>query len=575
MSVIDQLQQNLGFEAEGSSFYDLLRSPKLLLVPIVVVLLFMFVGPMVILVLFSLQSGNELSLNPATWTVESYAEFIGGMLSGSGVYGQVLSTTVMISVGTVLLTLVVSFPAAYALSRKIRRFKTALLIALILPLLTSVTMRMLGWVMFLMEGGVLTGILSPLGITPGSYLYQESTIILGTVYVYLPFMLFPIYLSMLSISESLYTASTDLGASRFKIFKDIVLPMSKPGIVIGSLFVFVLSLGASVESELLGGGSAFTMASNIQYSFGVAQNFPLGSVQAVSLLVIAGGGGTYILSNLDLEDIAEQSQSIAGHTASSNSRLESAVWYGYVLLVVLFLMIPIVSIIVASTHADRVFALPYEFTFDWYQKAISNGTVRNAVINTLQIAVPVTLLSTIIGTMAAIGYTRYTFRGQGLLKIFVLLPIFFPLLLIGLGMSMWSNTIGFGNGIFQTIVGELVWISPIVMFVVSITALGVDPNIEEAARDLGASTTKLYREITFPLIADGVIAGAIFAFILSWNNYYIASYMSGANILVTTWIQSRLTQGFSALVPGVAAVLFYISLFGVLIAFGVKTLLSK
>jgi spermidine/putrescine transport system permease protein len=137
-------------------------------------------------------------------------------------------------------------------------------------------------------------------------------------------------------------------------------------------------------------------------------------------------------------------------------------------------------------------------------------------------------------------------------------------------MSMWTSTIGFGYGIVQTIVGETVWIAPIVMFVVSITALGIDPDLEEAARDLGASTTKLYRDVILPLIADGVVAGAIFAFVLSWNNYYIASYLSGPNILVTTWIHSRLTQGFSALVPAVAAVLFYVSLVALVVAIGIE-----
>jgi ABC-type spermidine/putrescine transport system permease subunit II len=217
-----------------------------------------------------------------------------------------------------------------------------------------------------------------------------------------------------------------------------------------------------------------------------------------------------------------------------------------------------------------VFGLPYEFTLDWYSQVLGNGTIHSAVLNTLKIAVPVTVISTVVGTAAAIGYTRYTFRGQGLFKIFVLLPVFFPLLIIGLGMSMWSNVIGFGNGILQTIVGEVVWISPIVMFVVSITALGIDPDLEQAARDLGAGTRKLYLDVILPLIANGVIAGAIFAFVLSWNNYYIASYMSGSNILVTTWIHSRLTQGFSSLVPAVAAVLFYVSLIALLAAVAVE-----
>jgi ABC-type spermidine/putrescine transport system permease subunit II len=567
MSTIDQLKRSLGGQSGNFSLFETLRSPRLLLVPISVLLLFMFVGPMVILVLFSLQSGNTLSLNPATWTIASYVEFLSKMVSGSGVYGTVLSTTVYISVLTVVFSLLIGYPAAYALSRKIHRYKVVLIALIILPLLTSVTMRMLGWVMFLMKDGVLFSILSVFGYTPPSLLYKNSTILLGTTYTYLPFMLFPIYLSMLSISESLYTASEDLGASRFKLFKDVVWPMSKPGVVIGSLFVFSLSLGASVESELLGGGSAYTMATNIGYSFGVAQNFPLGSVQAVSLLLIAGFSGIYILRRLDLEEIAARSSGGAGHASIQQSRTENVVWYGYIGLVTLFLMLPMIAILVASTHDARVFGLPYNFTLDWYRQAITSGSVQSAIANTLRIAVPVTILSTIVGTSAAIGYTRYEFKGREWFKIFALLPIFFPLLIIGLGMSMWSNAIGFGNGIPQTIVAEMVWISPIVMFVVSITALGIDPNIEEAARDLGASTTKLYKDVTLPLLADGIVSGAIFAFVLSWNNYHIASYMSGANTIITTWIHSRLTQGFSALVPGVAGVLFFISSLAVVAAF--------
>ncbi len=565
MSAIDRIRRNMDFSGRTAAVSDLIRSPLALVSPLIILLISMFFGPMLILILFSIQPGNDLSLNPLAWTIDNYTTFVTKIVSGSGIYDVVLTTTTFISVVTVILTLVISFPAAYALARKINRFHTTILISLILPLLTSITIRMLGWVMFLMKDGVLASALGVLGLSYNSILYQESTVMLGTIYVYLPFMLFPIYLSMLSIPESVYTAASDLGASKFKIFKDIILPLTKPGIVIGSLFVFVLSLGASVESELLGGGQTFTMASNIKFSFGVAQDFPLGSVQAVSLLIIAGGSGVYILRNIDLADIAQRDGSSNEYSSSPNSRVENALWYGYTLLVTLFLFLPMTAIIIASTYDGRVFAFPYEFTLEWYAQVLDNGTIRNAIINTLQIALPVTAISTAIGTAAAIGYARFSFPGRDLFKIVALLPIFFPLLLIGLGMSLWSNAIGFGNGITQTIIAEVVWIAPIVMFVVSITALSIDPELEDAARDLGAGTIKLYYDVILPLIADGVIAGAIFAFILSWNNYYIASYMSGSNILVTTWVHSRLTQGFSSLVPAVAAVLFYISLIAAII----------
>ena len=137
MSVIDQLRRDLDSGSGVGRLYRAVDIPHVLVAPIVAVLLFMFVGPMAILVLFSVQSGNEIALNPATWTLASYVEFVTGMVTGSGVYGQVLTTTTLISVSTVVLTLVFSFPAAYALARKIHRFKTALLVALILPLLNQ------------------------------------------------------------------------------------------------------------------------------------------------------------------------------------------------------------------------------------------------------------------------------------------------------------------------------------------------------------------------------------------------------------------------------------------------------
>jgi spermidine/putrescine transport system permease protein len=89
--------------------------------------------------------------------------------------------------------------------------------------------------------------------------------------------------------------------------------------------------------------------------------------------------------------------------------------------------------------------------------------------------------------------------------------------------------------------------------------LGIDTSLEDAARDLGADTIKIYRDVVFPLIVDCVVE-AILAFVLSWVNYYIASYMSGSNVLIMTWIHGRLTQRFSSLVPAVAAILFYVSL---------------
>ena len=308
MSTGDSLRTRMGrLTGPDSAVRDLVSPPGILLAPMSVLLLVMFVGPMVAIVVFSFQTGNSIVPNPLEWSIATYEEVVGGMVSGEGVYGDVLANTVAVSLTTTALTLVLSYPAAYALARRIKRYKLVFLMLLVIPLFTSVNIRVFGWALFLVQNGVLDSIVGLVGIEEyASLMYQRSTIILGTTYVYLPFMLFPIYLSMLSIDDATIEAAQDLGASNYTLFRTILLPLSKPGIVIGSLFVFVLSLGANVEAELLGGGSIFTMASNIQYSFGYSQNWPLGSTQAVGLLIITVVSGIVILRMIDLREIAER-----------------------------------------------------------------------------------------------------------------------------------------------------------------------------------------------------------------------------------------------------------------------------
>jgi len=308
MSTIDTLRGRIGAATESDNpLVALVRPPYVLLLPLAVLLLVMFVGPMLAIVVFSVQSANSISLDPSMWTAEHYAEIIGGMVSGGGVYGDVLVNTAAVSAVTTAVTLVFSYPAAYALARKINRYKTVFLLVLIIPLFTSVNIRVFGWALFLVKNGVLDSVVSLFGVSNyPSMMYQRWTIILGTTYVYMPFMLFPIYLSLLSVEDETIAAARDLGATRWTLFRKIILPLSRPGVIIGSLFVFILSLGADVEAQILGGGSIFTMASNINYSFGYSQNWPLGSAQAVGLLIITLVCGVIILRTIDLKEIASR-----------------------------------------------------------------------------------------------------------------------------------------------------------------------------------------------------------------------------------------------------------------------------
>jgi len=179
---------------------------------------------------------------------------------------------------------------------------------LIIPLFTSVNIRVFGWALFLVKNGVLDSIVSLFGVSNyPTLMYQRSTIILGTVYVYLPFMLFPIYLSILSIDDATFEAANDpQGDQGDRVPEDPVadeLPGRRHRVAVR---VRPQPPGADVEAKILGGGSIFTMASNIQYSFGYSQNWPLGSAQAIGLLLITVVAGIIILRTIDLQEIASR-----------------------------------------------------------------------------------------------------------------------------------------------------------------------------------------------------------------------------------------------------------------------------
>jgi spermidine/putrescine transport system permease protein len=174
----------------------------------------------------------------------------------------------------------------------------------VLPLFVSESVRLYGWVLFFVKGGVLLGTLkSVFGIDLDSVLFTPSMIIFGMCYTYLPFMLFPMSLGISMVPSDLVDAARDLGASRLQIFREVEIPLAMPGIVIGSLLTFVLSVGAIAEAKVLGGQSVIPVAHDIEIAFTYAQNWPLGAAISVLLIVLVGGLVLTVLRRFDLDRI--------------------------------------------------------------------------------------------------------------------------------------------------------------------------------------------------------------------------------------------------------------------------------
>jgi len=254
-----------------------------------------FVAPLAAVVWFSFMPARSFSLAAAP-TFENYRTIFEGTNYISFLWSLGLA---VITVGLLAL---ICYPVAYGLVRIFGRWSTLLTLLFTIPLFVSENIRLYGWVLFLIKNGVLLGTLkSVFGIELESVLFTLPAILLGMVYVYLPFMLFPMTLGISMVPEETRDAAFDLGASRWQVFKEVELPLSMPGIVIGFLLTFVLAVGAIAEAKVLGGQQIIPITHDIEIAFTYSQNWPLGAALAVLLMLVVGALVISALRRFDLD----------------------------------------------------------------------------------------------------------------------------------------------------------------------------------------------------------------------------------------------------------------------------------
>ena len=263
-------------------------------IPGIVLLLFGFIVPLVLIAVFSLMPPKTFGITHAP-TLVNYHEIL------TGTYVTSLLWSLLLAGLTTVILLVVCYPLAFAMAKIFNRGATLITLAIVLLLFVSENIRLFGWVLNLMKGGIFDGTLKQMGLGLDGALYNIPIIVFGMSYVYFPFMLFPLVLGISMIPDQVREAANDLGANRWMIFRCIDLPLSSPGILIGSLLTFVLSVGAVAEAKILGGGKVIPITQEIESIFSYAQNWPLGSALSTTLLVIIAGLLTYTFSKIELD----------------------------------------------------------------------------------------------------------------------------------------------------------------------------------------------------------------------------------------------------------------------------------
>ena len=222
----------------------------------------------------------------------------------------------------------------------------------------------------------------------------------------------------------------------------------------------------------------------------------------------------------------------------------------WTLTVLLFLYMPMMAVVMASFTKQRYFRFPVNaWDTRWYEKAFESLSVRDLFWTSFSVALLVTILSVVLAFFGALAFARYDWKGRKMYQRIILLPIFFPQAVLGLALLLWFSSLGITTSWHTAVFAHMIWILPIVTLIMSIQVYSFDPVWEEAAYDLGASRLQVLREITLPILSPGIISGAVFAFLLSWGNFPLSLFTTGADQTIPEWLYSKMVSGYTPMVP--------------------------
>lgn len=254
------------------------RVTAMLLLPTTLWFLLLLVMPLVVILVFSLGERAPAGGYQAALTLEQYANLPARL--------KAFTNTLTLSPLGTLICLVIAYPLAYYLAIKAgRRAKALLLTLVIVPFWTSFLIRTYAWI-YILGGRGIPRLLEMIGIEDLRLINTPTAVLIGIVYGYLPLMVFPIYVSLEKLDKGLLEASSDLGANPVRTFLQVTLPLSAPGLITGSLLVFILLMGEYLIPAILGGGKVFFVGNALVDLFLQSRNWPFGSAVAVALVVI-------------------------------------------------------------------------------------------------------------------------------------------------------------------------------------------------------------------------------------------------------------------------------------------------
>lgn len=263
----------------------------ILLAPVTLYLGIFFLGPLLIIAAFSVLTPGLYGGVEWTFYHWNYGRLFGwadGIMEVfEPIYLMILGRSLMFAALTVFVCLILCYPVAFWVSRLPGRWRVFFLFLVTLPFFSSLIVRLYAWLLILKPSGLLNSTLLGLGVIsePLEILYTPAAVVLGMVYIMIPFMFLPLFASVDTLDRSLVEASLDLGATPAQTFRKVILPQTLPGVLGGSVIVFIPAVGNFIVPDILGGAKGLMIGNLVEQQFLSARNWPFGS--ALSMIIMA------------------------------------------------------------------------------------------------------------------------------------------------------------------------------------------------------------------------------------------------------------------------------------------------
>jgi len=267
----------------------------LLSLPALAIIFVAALGPLLVMVLYSfLEKGDYGDVKFGTFSLEGWTsvflqrDIFDDTLGIADAHLAIFWRSITLSLYTTILTLILGFPTAYFIATRPARSREIWVFLITIPFWTNLLIRTFAMQQVIRNEGILNNVLIWLGIidTPLQIIYTDTATLLGMTYVYLPLMVLPLYASIEKLDFRLVEAGYDLYANRLQVLWRIVIPLVKPGLIAGSILVFIPSLGAYVIPRVLGGGKNLMLGNLVELQFGAGRNWPLGAAMSITLMAL-------------------------------------------------------------------------------------------------------------------------------------------------------------------------------------------------------------------------------------------------------------------------------------------------